>query len=110
MRRLGKLEEKIIGKKKKVKNIRKENKLICLECGKEFYVENYKKNKRKFCCRTCASRHYHRSIKIDRGTRNCLQCGKEFEVITTQQHQKFCCQSCAGRYNRNKYLESIKNG
>lgn len=110
MRRLGKLEERIFGVKKKNPNRKKEHKLICLECSKEFYVDNYHKDKRKFCSRTCSSKYYHKSIKIERGTRKCLECGKEFEVITTQQNQKFCSHSCSGKFNRRKYLESIKNG
>ena len=28
-------------------------KLICLECGKEFYVDNHDENRRKFCSHKC---------------------------------------------------------
>jgi len=36
-------------------------KLICLECGKEFYVDNHDENRRKFCSQTCHLINYHRN-------------------------------------------------
>ena len=93
---LGKLEINMVGERRKKKpNRRFTNKLICKECGKEFYVDNHWKDKRQYCSRTCASRNYHRSIKIDRGTRKCEYCGKEFEVTTGHKNKRYCDRKCS---------------
>lgn len=102
---LGKLEQKIYGRKKKVVNRRKPNKIICAECGEVFYVDNHRKDKAKFCSRTCASRNYHRSIKIDRGKRKCKYCGKEFELKTSHTKQEYCSRKCSAIHRCEKQAE-----
>lgn len=62
----------------------------CEICGNEFV----KKNKaQKYCCQECQ----WKSMKIDRGASNCLNCGKEFTVnrpVDSNYRAKFCCIKC----------------
>lgn len=90
---IGKLAPTIYGSKKK-KNRIKSVTLICEECGEEFLVFNYEKDTRKYCSRTCASRNYNRTRKIDRGTRKCEYCGKEF-AVTINKNVKHCSKKCS---------------
>lgn len=34
----------------------------CLNCGKEFQVQNYRKDTAKFCCKSCASKYNYETI------------------------------------------------
>ena len=105
LRPLGRLEPKTYGYKKKDANRRKTHKLICEECGEEFYVDNHWKDKRRFCSRTCASRNYHKKVKIDRGTRKCEYCGKEFEIKTQHKKQRYCSKKCSAIHRCEKQAE-----
>lgn len=93
---LGKLEPKIYGNKKKKKVTRKTVTLVCEECGEEYLVCNYEKDKRKFCSRTCASRNFNKTRIVDRGTRICAYCGKEYELTYVNKYTKYCSKRCAG--------------
>lgn len=101
---LGKLEQKIYGHKKKVAQRRKVNKIICEECGEEFYVDNYWSDKRKYCSRTCASRNYNRTRTIDRGNRKCEYCGEEFKV-TANKNVRYCSKKCSAIHRCEKQMK-----
>lgn len=102
---LGKLETQAYGYKKKMANRRKVNMLICKECGEEFYVDNYWSDKRKYCSRTCASRNYNRTRTIDRGTRKCEYCGKEFELTTQKRNSRHCSKKCSAIHTAKKRMK-----
>lgn len=63
---------------------------VCEICGNEFV----KKNKaQKYCCQECQ----WKSMKINRGASNCLNCGKEFTInrpVDSNYRAKFCCIKC----------------
>jgi hypothetical protein len=77
-------------------------KLICKECGIEFYRNDYwiRNSENCFCSQKC-----FRNKTITKKQTNCLQCGCEIHAVTKK--QKFCSHSCAAIYN-NKGV--VKNG
>lgn len=48
--------------------------IICLNCNKEFVVNNYKAKEAKYCCKQCQIKHKQAPTTIC----ICLKCGKEF--------------------------------
>lgn len=91
---IGKLAPSTYGFARKKKNRNKNITLICEECGEEFLVCNYEKDTRKYCSRTCASRNFNRTRKIDRGTRKCEYCGEEF-AVTINKNVRYCSKRCS---------------
>lgn len=78
------------------------HKLICTICNKEYYVEGYRKNKSKFCSRDCYIKHQlsNKNILRRRKKVNCLECGKEYEVLNSSK-SRFCSKICYWVYRRN---------
>lgn len=101
---LGKLSPIMYGSTIKKKNRRKETPLICKECGEEFYVYRYEKDRRKFCSRTCASRNFNRTRKIDRGTRICEYCGKEYKLTHVNKNTRYCSRKCSAIHRCEKQM------
>jgi very-short-patch-repair endonuclease/endogenous inhibitor of DNA gyrase (YacG/DUF329 family) len=71
----------------------------CSECGKQFKLILKNRNN-KFCCRKCSDNHHkgmmvgEKSKKwINRITRYCKICGKEFET-TKRINKMFCSKKC----------------
>lgn len=63
---------------------------VCKICGNEFVKNN---KAQKYCCQECQ----WKSMKIDRGASNCLNCGKEFTInrpVDSNYRAKFCCIKC----------------
>jgi very-short-patch-repair endonuclease len=69
----------------------------CLNCGKVFKVNNYRKDTAKYCCRTC-----HDEGQLDRVTTKCEWCGKELvmkkSAFTRSKHH-FCDLQCLSKWN-----------
>lgn len=86
------------GRTKKKRN--KTVTLVCKECGEEYMVYNYEKDKRKFCSRTCASRNFNRTRKKDRGTRICAYCEKEYELTIVNKNTRYCSRRCSAIHRR----------
>lgn len=74
------------------KERRKEIKKICLGCGKEFMVPNYRKDA-KYCSNKCVALG---SSKRAREKRNCVICGKEFET-KKYRRKRTCSKRCANK-------------
>jgi hypothetical protein len=81
--------------------------LTCCNCNKEF--SGLKKNKRKFCSKSCAIQFNNSKYpKRKRGERlsNCLCCGNPLNL-----HQiKFCSKFCSIEYHWNERVMKIENG
>ena len=74
---------------------------VCKECNEEFEVNNYEKDRRIYCSRTCASRNFNRKRDISRIiTKKCGYCGEEFtrKVHNSRPDPKYCCTDCANRH------------
>lgn len=69
-------------------------KLICKECGIEFYRNDYwiRNSENCFCSQKC-----FRNKTITKKQTNCLQCGCDIHPVTKK--QKFCSHSCAASFN-----------
>lgn len=83
-------------------------KKICQHCGKEFETTNSRKI---YCTRDCmykaknlrkvkelsenSKKNFQKYIEENGSKRNCLYCGKEFEITKPQQLRKiYCSKSC----------------
>ena len=64
-------------------------KKICLKCGKEFSVQNHRKDSAKFCSKEC---HY----AFGRANKKCLFCGKSFYSPINKRRQ-FCSRDCVDK-------------
>lgn len=88
------------------KTLNKKISLRCLNCGKEFSVSPYHKN-RKYCCKECANngqklKKGEHTKKWNRIKLICKQCGKEFEVQNYRKNEAmFCSRECAYKYRDN---------
>lgn len=73
--------------------------VICQNCGVQFSVLKYTKEKRKFCSRKCANTYNKKPLR----TGVCLNCGIEFSYQNYQDSpRKFCSQKCHLDYLRLK--------
>lgn len=87
-------------RKKRIK--KKECELICQECGKHYFVENYYKDKSKFCSRICSAHASGRKLqKYIWKTTICPVCGKEFK-FQSREHRGikdriYCSRQCASK-------------
>lgn len=70
---------------------------ICSYCGKQYATQ---KKKQKYCSPACQ----YASLRVDRGTAVCKQCGKTF-VVGRECKGLFCSNTCSGKY---KYLNNPK--
>lgn len=70
-------------------------KMICLNCNKEYYSINHNNN--KFCSNNCKSA-YRRKIGVDNVGRKCVRCGKEFKVNKYSSRKQ--CYNCYPSRNR----------
>lgn len=81
--------------------------LTCCNCNKEF--TGFKKDKRKFCSKSCAIQFNNSKYpKRKKGERllNCLCCGNPLNS-----HQfKFCSYECLGKYKWTETVNKIENG
>lgn len=74
--------------------------LECLQCGKKYFVHNYRKNKSRFCSRHCRSIYEKNRVDCV-----CSTCGKTFERIPSQvkiTKKQFCSVECIFNYGRIK--------
>ena len=82
---------------------------ICKQCGKEFKVLSYCKNKSKFCSHQCYWKSKEGkpiSNKKDKIKLICQQCGKEFLVKPFGKNRKFCSVNCRHEYY-NGYVKKL---
>lgn len=86
-----KMKSKLIGRKPWNKG-RREYKIICGKCGKEFETSN---KGRKFCSQKC-----YFGIDKRKGTfKNCLICKKEIYIKNSYKtRRKFCSVKCRAKY------------
>lgn len=73
----------------------------CIRCGKSFWVHNYRKDNAKYCSRKC-----YRTSTYKSTYKNCLICGKKFEVSYSSLKRgigKFCSEKCYGKW-RSRYI------
>lgn len=68
-------------------------KCICIECGKEFIVKPYMKDRAKFCSYECMGKHKAGTRRGEWITIICPSCGKEFETLKSKQ-KKYCSEQC----------------
>lgn len=72
----------------------------CLNCIKEFTVNNYKVNSAKFCSRHCLGVFTGKSRKKHLFPVNCIHCGKTIMVNKYRIGKtKFCSRKCLGYNN-----------
>ena len=63
-------------------------KLFCIQCSKDFEVDNRRKETAKFCSHKCQG-EFNKKTKFIK----CLNCGKEKEIANYQKH-KYCSIKC----------------
>ena len=84
---------------------RRNQKIICKECGDKFLGRASKKYCSKFCIQKIQSRYQKRKyipkITFQPKEVNCKQCKKKFEQKT--QNNIFCNEKCSKRYSSEKY-------
>lgn len=77
-------------------------KLICKQCGVDFFVPKSRKDTAKFCSKACADK-YPRS----KNETNCTECGKRFAIKKSQVDKtvwgNFCSKSCVGEFRKRMY-------
>lgn len=76
----------------------------CAECGSEFQIERYKKN--KHCSRRCAGVSGRRKYMVDRN-KNCAFCGKHF--VASDNRVKCCGHSCARKLTIRENPNTLDN-
>ena len=64
----------------------------CLECGKDFKVNNSRKDKAKYCSYECANKARSKTVG-EWITKTCPSCNKEFTVLKSK-NRKYCCKQC----------------
>jgi len=86
--------------------------ISCACCGNQFqkltkhYKWELKKNPNHtfYCSRNCIHNSRSEAAKV---SRNCLNCGKEFESTSAKKSRKCCSKSCASEYSRS-YIDYTK--
>lgn len=76
----------------------------CIECGTEFQIEQYKKN--KYCSRRCAGVASRRNYKVDRN-KVCAFCGENFVAGDTR--VRCCSISCARKLTIKENPDTLNN-
>lgn len=82
--------------------------IICKNCGQEFTVKKGRKDKTKFCSRSCYFCHLkkHGSPHKKRVSLTCEYCGKGFEVTPARaKKQRFCSVECNNKSR--SYLKQV---
>jgi endogenous inhibitor of DNA gyrase (YacG/DUF329 family) len=91
--------------------IKKENGILCLNCGK--VLKQPKRGKaRKFCSEKCRRKWWKENA--DKGNRKetavykvvCAYCGEEFESYGNK-NRKYCCHEC---YIKDRFKKGEQNG
>lgn len=72
----------------------------CIQCGKIFEVNPYKKDTAKFCSRKCQWEYKKGKPKGEWITKICPSCGKEFITLKSK-NKKYCSQKCNHERNEN---------
>jgi hypothetical protein len=74
----------------------------CKNCGETFRAEtSYQIRTQVFCGRKCRSAVHGNGRSVKRETKNCLNCGKEIEVLPCHSKtKKYCSRSCCSSYNQ----------
>jgi len=84
-----------------VKRIKK----VCEQCNVKFEATVFSNNRNRFCSKECYSKwqsknqvgknnsNWRKKIK-----KNCVVCGKEFEVIPSRKKAKFCSKECMSSF------------
>ncbi len=77
----------------------------CEECGKEFVVEQSRKNEARFCSRSCKGIWMSKNLVGEKNptwrriAKICEECGKTFFVKTRRKETgRFCSMSCHGKW------------
>jgi len=79
-------------------------KVICKECGKEFYVSQY--SNQMYCSKECA----YRAKRDKRIPLVCPQCGKTFYVMKSQANiRKYCSKKCQDKANMRRVIKICEN-
>jgi len=92
-------------------------KLECQTCGKEFYVDPWRKDIAKFCSSKCQRHTKETKEQISSTLKNrdydsyyrkpkikliCQRCNKDFYVNPARQNAKFCSRHCSDTNNRKR--------
>lgn len=92
-------------------------KIICHNCGSEFFVLPWRKHKAKYCCRKCLNEvqgksmvEYHKTHNPRTIKKVCKNhfCKKEFIVTSKGLDRKFCCTECFRYSTSLEYKERRK--
>lgn len=85
--------------------------LVCLNCGKTFYVKDYEARRRsgtKYCSRSCFYTSQRTSV-----VKKCQECGKEFVVTKSSSENRknhYCSRKCFGASERGENHVFWKGG
>lgn len=71
---------------------------ICKHCGKNYL--SYKDRCSVYCCRECSDEGSRGKRRVIYLCKNCMGCGKEFEVAPSKKHIQCCSHKCAGILKR----------
>lgn len=88
---------------KKKNNLYKKTIKQCLQCKQEFYVHNYEKDSKKFCCVDCYNKWQTTELNPLRNRKiiKCLNCNCDIEIGSKcKKHKKFCSLKCFGEYSK----------
>lgn len=77
--------------------------IVCLNCGKSFYVPLCRTLLAKYCSPKCLSEHKRTKRNLN-NKRICKGCKKEY--IPVSWYQKFCTRECSYLFRRKKSLRS----
>ena len=79
-------------------------KMICAICAEEYFeIPSKVERGAKYCSRECCNKGlaaFHKTRLKPRVKKNCIRCGKEYEVIETRKDvAMYCTRKCAGNLN-----------
>ena len=78
----------------------------CKQCGKEFFVKEFRRAVAKYCSRKCqhnSMRGIPNLILSKKITKQCVICDEIFKVSSSHNHLKCCSMECQGKWRSKNY-------
>lgn len=97
------------------KDMKKEYKYKCAECGKDVFRTKNGITHNVFCNDICKGRYAGKNYKVkkydnkEKIKKICLNCNKKYSVIPSRKDSKFCNQNCRAKYYAKIITERQKN-
>lgn len=84
--------------------------ITCPECEGVFekneYSDGVRKQRRKFCSRSCSISHSNKNRKKKKELKQCLNCDNKCK----NHESKYCCQNCQFEHQKKVLIENVKSG